>query len=82
MYTPDYSQTKIVRYQGHTVKKEIDRDEDGEPIYKEGDKSLFLVENNNGDVCASDRNARAVVVVNKSGRVRFRYDGTPAQRKK
>jgi hypothetical protein len=48
---------------------------------KEGNTNLFVVENNNGDVCASDRNAKAVVVVNKSGRVRFRYDGTPARRK-
>jgi hypothetical protein len=64
------------------VTQEIDRDEDGEPIYKGGKYSLYVVENNNGDVCASDRNANTVVVVNKSGRVRFRYDGTPAKRKK
>ncbi|XP_048740311.2 uncharacterized protein LOC125654393 [Ostrea edulis] len=82
MFTTDYSQIKIVRYQGHTVKQEIDRDEDGEPIYKGGDYSLRVVENNNGDICASDINADTVVVVNKSGRVRFRYDGTPARRKK
>jgi hypothetical protein len=72
MFNADASHHKIVRYQGHTVTKEIDRDEDGEPIYKGGEYSLYVVENNNGDVCASDANARAVVVVNKSGRVRFR----------
>ncbi|XP_055998839.1 E3 ubiquitin-protein ligase TRIM71-like [Ostrea edulis] len=82
MLTTDYSQRKIVRYQGHTEKQEIDRDEDGEPIYKGGKYTLFVVENNNGDICASDNNADTVVVVNKSGRVRFRYDGTPAKRKK
>jgi hypothetical protein len=82
MGTTDFSQHKIVRYQGHTVTEEIDRDEDGEPIYKGGRYGLFVVENNNGDVCASDSNAKAVVVVNKSGRVGFRYDGTPARRKK
>jgi sugar lactone lactonase YvrE len=82
MCTTDYSQRKIVLYQGHTVTQEIDRDEDGEPIYKGGNYPLFVVENNNGDVCASDANAYTVVVVNKSGRVRFRYDGTPARRKK
>jgi streptogramin lyase len=64
------------------VTQEIDRDEDGEPIYKGGEYGVYVVENNNGDVCASDRNANTVVVVNKSGRVRFRYDGTPARRKR
>jgi hypothetical protein len=82
MGTIDVSQRKIVRYQGHTVTQEIDRDEDGEPIYKAGKYALYVVENNNGDVCASDANAYTVIVVNKSRRVRFRYDGTPARRKK
>jgi hypothetical protein len=63
------------------VTQEIDRDADGEPIYKGGEYGLCLVENNNGDVCVSDSNADTVVVVNMSGRVRFRYDGTPARRK-
>jgi hypothetical protein len=82
MGTTDNSQHKIARYQGHIVTQEIDRDEDGESIYKGGEYPLFVVENNNGDVCASDSNADTVVVVNKSGRVRFRYDGTPARSKK
>nr|XP_022312009.1 tripartite motif-containing protein 2-like [Crassostrea virginica] len=34
-------------------------------------------ENNNGDVCCSDVNADTVVVVDKTGRVQFRYDGKP-----
>jgi hypothetical protein len=82
MGTIDGSQRKIVRYQGYTVTQEIDRDENGKPIYKGGKYQICVVENNNGDVCASDDNAKAMVVVNKSGRVRFRYDGTPARRKK
>ncbi|XP_056002566.1 E3 ubiquitin-protein ligase TRIM71-like [Ostrea edulis] len=82
MFTTDYSQTKVFRYQGHTMKQEIDRNEDGEPIYKGGQYPLYVVENNNGDIVASDVNADTVVVVDKSGRVRFRYDGTPARRKK
>jgi sugar lactone lactonase YvrE len=82
MLTADESRYKIVRYQGHTVTQEIDRDEVGEPIYKGGEYPLCVVENNNGDVCAANANAKVVVVVNKSGRVRFRYDGTAARRKK
>ena len=34
------------------------------------------------DVCVSDANADTVIVVDKTGRVRFRYDGTPARTKK
>ncbi|XP_048740315.2 uncharacterized protein LOC125654398 [Ostrea edulis] len=82
MFTTDFSQRKIVRYQGHTVKQEIYRLEDGEPIYKGGKYAVFVEENNNGDICTSDGNADTVVVMNKSGSVRFRYDGTPANRKK
>jgi hypothetical protein len=81
MDTPDKNKYKVVRYQGNTVIQEIDRDEDGKPIYKGGKNGLYVVENNNGDVCASDTNANTVVVVNRSGRVRFRYDGTTARRR-
>lgn len=41
-----------------------------------------MVENNNGDVCVSDVNAENVVVLDTAGRVRFRYDGIAAKRKK
>ena len=41
-----------------------------------------MSENNNGDICVSDLNANTVVVVDNTGRVRFRYDGTPARTKK
>ncbi|XP_048749119.2 E3 ubiquitin-protein ligase TRIM71-like [Ostrea edulis] len=82
MCTIDCSQHKIVRYQGHIVKQEIDRDEHGEIIYKGGRYPLHVVENKNGDICVSDSNVDTVVVVDKSGRRRFQYDGTPARRKK
>jgi sugar lactone lactonase YvrE len=81
MYTNDWSQHKIVRYQGQTKKQEIARDKDGKAIFEKGKFALYVVDNNE-DVCASDANAGTVVVVNNSGRVRFRYDGTPARRKK
>jgi DNA-binding beta-propeller fold protein YncE len=81
-YGSSYTRHKIVRYQGESVTQEINRDEDGELIYALGSSDLYVVENNNGDVCASDGNANEVVVAKKSGRVRFRYDGTPARRKR
>ncbi|XP_062573519.1 tripartite motif-containing protein 3-like [Saccostrea cucullata] len=39
-----------------------------------------ICENNNGDICVSECNAHVVIVMDKTGRVRFRYDGTPARR--
>ncbi|XP_078330183.1 uncharacterized protein LOC111117325 [Crassostrea virginica] len=73
---------KIIRCQRENIKQEICNDGQGNPIYKDGVYSLFMSENNNGDVCVSDLNAETVVVVDKTGRVRFRYDGTPARREK
>ncbi|XP_078328812.1 uncharacterized protein LOC144623842 [Crassostrea virginica] len=71
---------KIIYYQGQNIKQEINKDGHGNPIFKEGDYSLLMSENNNRDICVSDVNAETVVVVDKKGRVRFRYDGTPARR--
>ncbi|XP_078328823.1 uncharacterized protein LOC144623851 isoform X1 [Crassostrea virginica] len=73
---------KIIRYQGQNIKEEINKDGQGNPIFKDGVKTLFMSENNNGDVCVSDSNDGTVVVVDKTRRVRFRYDGTPARTKK
>ncbi|XP_078330161.1 uncharacterized protein LOC111117609 [Crassostrea virginica] len=77
-----HTKKKIIRYQGKNKKQEISNDEQGNPIFKNGPYSLYMSENNNGDVCVSDPEAVAVVVVDKTGRVRFRYDGTPARREK
>ncbi|XP_078330464.1 uncharacterized protein LOC144624504 [Crassostrea virginica] len=67
---------------GQNMKQEIYKDGQGNPIFKDGGYSLYMSENNNGDVCVSDPNADAVVVVDKTGRVRFRYDSKLARRKK
>ena len=58
----------------------IDNDEYGNPIFKEGRYTLFLTENNNGDICVTDLNKQIVIVLDKTGRVRFQYDGTPAMK--
>ncbi|XP_078330155.1 uncharacterized protein LOC144624374 [Crassostrea virginica] len=71
---------KIIRYQGQNIKQEISNYGQRNPILKDGNCSLFMSENNNGDVCVSDANADAVVAVDKAGRVRFRYYGSPARR--
>ena len=73
---------KIIRYQGQNMKEEITKDGQGNSIFKDGKYSLCMSENNNGDVCVSDLNVDTVVVVDKTGRIRFRYDGAPARREK
>nr|XP_022291270.1 tripartite motif-containing protein 2-like [Crassostrea virginica] len=72
------TKTKVIRYQGQNIKQEISNDGQENSIFKDVFYSLFMSENNNGDVCVSY--ADAVIVVDKTGRVRFRYDGTPARK--
>ncbi|XP_056000109.1 tripartite motif-containing protein 3-like [Ostrea edulis] len=77
MFTIDISHFKIVRYQGQRVTQEIDKDEHGNPIYQAGVYLVFVTENNSGDIVASDGNAKSVVVVDRTGKVRFRYNDKP-----
>ncbi|XP_061186777.1 tripartite motif-containing protein 2-like [Saccostrea echinata] len=75
-------QRKISCYQEQIVKQEIFSDENGKAIFANGKLMPFVAENNNGDICVSDINAKTVVVVDNTGKVRFRYNGRPARRKK
>lgn len=76
------TKNKIIRYRGQGIEQEIDNDEERNPVFKDGDSSLYVAENINGDICVSDNNSDTVVVLNKAGIVQFRYDGKPAGRKK
>ncbi|XP_061163282.1 uncharacterized protein LOC133172418 [Saccostrea echinata] len=75
MCTLDEEHYKFVRYEGKRIKQEIGKDQQGNPIFKGGLKMLFVAENNNGDICAPDCNIDTVTVVNKTGRLRYRYKG-------
>ena len=84
MVTADFSRYKIVCYDPQTaeVKREIEKDESETDIFSGGKYQIFLSENINGDICASDRNAKLVIVVDKIGQVRFRYNGKESGIKK
>ncbi|XP_061196343.1 uncharacterized protein LOC133204606 [Saccostrea echinata] len=73
---------KIVRFEDKEIVQEIQKDDYGNPLFKGGSLMLFVTENSNGDICASDCNADTVTVVNKTGRLRYRYKGEQTMEKK
>lgn len=78
MFTSTIRPFIIARYEGKRLAQIIKRDERSCPIFQTGKHALIVTENTNGDVVTSDQNADKVVVVSKSGKVRFRYNSKPA----
>ncbi|XP_061196300.1 E3 ubiquitin-protein ligase TRIM36-like [Saccostrea echinata] len=69
----DSRQSKTVRIIDAQVRGEFQYDDKGKPLYHSGCYDYFLTENRNGDVCVSD--TTALVVIDKSGKFRFKYHG-------
>nr|XP_022345554.1 uncharacterized protein LOC111138056 isoform X3 [Crassostrea virginica] len=69
----EQGKARVTRY--NKVGKEIQniqRDNQGQELYSD---PHYITENINGDICTSDYDKDAVVVVNKSGQHRFSYTG-------
>nr|XP_022300618.1 uncharacterized protein LOC111108824 [Crassostrea virginica] len=84
MRSDNYTQSKVVRYSGSTVKQTIQFDEEGQPMYSEENTMCIksVSENRNLDICVADSKAGAIVVVNQAGKLRFRHTGHPSPTKK
>ncbi|XP_062601303.1 uncharacterized protein LOC134263022 [Saccostrea cucullata] len=70
-------QSRVVRYSDSNIEKQsIQFDDKNDPLFSYHHLKN-ISENRNQDICVADYKAKSVVVVNKAGTLRFRYNGHP-----
>lgn len=75
MRREDYQESKVGIFSQGKLKKEIQFDETGKPLFSASRNNMYIKENANKDICVSDWNACAVIVLKSSGELRFHYTG-------
>ncbi|XP_062590274.1 E3 ubiquitin-protein ligase TRIM9-like [Saccostrea cucullata] len=76
MRSTDMKMSRVVRYSGTKETQMIQYDTQGQPLFSTDALSvLLLTENGNDDICVADCAGKAVIVVDSSGGLRFKYKG-------
>ncbi|XP_061177071.1 serine/threonine-protein kinase PknD-like [Saccostrea echinata] len=64
---------KIVRYTGTSKTQDIPYGESKRALVENDEFWLQIAENRNGDICVSDLNSKAVVILSQEGKAKSRY---------
>lgn len=78
MRKDDDTQSKIIRYSGSTEKQTIQFGKEGKHLYSANATIKFITENRNHDICVTELESDAVVVLNQDGNLKWRYHGQPS----
>ena len=66
--------SRVVHFEGSDERQIIQYDRKGNRLFDPGKGRKLVKENRNGDVCVADYDGKAVVVTDKTGTLRFRYN--------
>lgn len=69
----DNKPAKVVRYSGTKEKQSIQFSDKGQQLYSSSPCIKYITESKNLDICVADNDAGTIVVVNKGGKLRFKY---------